>query len=97
VFRATAPEAEPLAELRVRAQVALLKARQRALAIGAAAACTSARSARSPSYCLLDAQAADRPGDDELLDLLGALEDVVGLLDAFGCAEEPAHAGLSSV
>ena len=31
---------------------------------------------------LLDAQAADRPGDHELLDLLGALEDVVGLLKA---------------
>jgi hypothetical protein len=28
---------------------------------------------------LLDPQAADRPGDDELLDLFGALEDVVRL------------------
>jgi hypothetical protein len=33
---------------------------------------------------LLDPQAADRPGDHELLDLLGALEDVVGLLNPFG-------------
>jgi hypothetical protein len=28
---------------------------------------------------LLDAHPRDRPGDHELLDLLGALEDVVGL------------------
>jgi hypothetical protein len=32
---------------------------------------------------LLDAQAGDRPGDHELLDLLGALEDVEGLPDQF--------------
>jgi hypothetical protein len=31
---------------------------------------------------LLDTQAADRPGDDQLLDLLGALEDVVDLSKA---------------
>jgi hypothetical protein len=34
------------------------------------------------SWRLLDPQAADRPGDDQLLDLFGALEDVVGLLMA---------------
>ncbi|MGZ4785866.1 MAG: hypothetical protein ACXV5S_09345 [Acidimicrobiales bacterium] len=30
---------------------------------------------------LLDSQAGDGPGDHELLDLLGALEDVEGLLE----------------
>jgi hypothetical protein len=34
---------------------------------------------RNPFVCLLDAQPADRPADHQLLDLLGAFEDVVGL------------------
>ena len=46
---------------------------------------------------LLDAQAADRPGDHELLDLLGALEDVVGLLNAFGGSGYGQTLGFSSV
>jgi hypothetical protein len=33
---------------------------------------------------LLDPEARDRPGDDQLLDLLGAFEDVVGLAKPFG-------------
>ena len=33
---------------------------------------------------LLDAQAGDGPADHELLDLLGALEDVEGVLEPFG-------------
>jgi hypothetical protein len=44
-----------------------------------------------PEKRLLDAQSADRPGDHELLDLLGALEDVVGLLVAFGNSASPAR------
>ena len=32
-----------------------------------------------PFICLLDAQTQDRPADHELLDLLGAFEDVVDL------------------
>ncbi len=40
-----------------------------------------------PQVGLLDAKAADGAGDDELLDLLRALEDVVGLLELFGSRE----------
>jgi hypothetical protein len=37
-----------------------------------------------PRSGLFDAQAADRPGDDELLDLLGALENVVAVQTPVG-------------
>jgi hypothetical protein len=50
--------------------------------------------ARKRGSGLLDTQAADRPGDDELLDLLGALEDVVGLLMAFAWSGHPTDTGL---
>jgi hypothetical protein len=46
---------------------------------------------------LLDPQSQDRPGDHELLDLLGALEDVVGLLNTFGGSGYGQTLGFSSV
>ena len=39
--------------------------------------------ARNPLECLLDAHARDGSADDELLDLLGPFEDVVGLIRAY--------------
>jgi len=36
---------------------------------------------------LLDPQPGDGPGDHELLDLLGALENVEGLPDVFGVCQ----------
>jgi hypothetical protein len=65
-------------------------------------ALTCAAAARPPATNrtagqLLDAQTADRPGDDQLLDLLGALEDVVGLLNAFGGSGYGQTLGFSSV
>jgi hypothetical protein len=54
-------------------------------------------SRRNPSLCLLDPQTRDRSGDHELLDLLGALEDVVGLLNAFGGSGYGQTQGFSSV
>jgi hypothetical protein len=50
-------------------------------------ACRRRRRGRANAKSQLAAtrsQTRDRPGDDELLDLRGALEDVVGLLNAFG-------------
>ena len=44
---------------------------------------------RRPLWRLLDAQAGDGPGDHELLDLLGALEDVEGLASASGRSRNP--------
>ena len=39
----------------------------------------------------LDPQARDRSADDQLLDLLGAFEDVVGLIEGVPSRPESAH------
>ena len=45
--------------------------------------CADGRGSRCPTSELLDAQSRDGPADDELLDLLGAFEDVVGLSETY--------------
>jgi len=45
--------------------------------------CISAVGSAAIPFCLLDPQARDRTREDQLLDLLGAFEDVVGVSWAY--------------